>query len=140
MAQSRRFPGRITRCPNCDHEVAYSWLSGMAGPHLHFYAKDSNDVLVRAAWFGDVDALIQRGASEPSVLAAINALLKGLSDTPPKYAVWSNVKCPRCRKEFPYRFNGNLKLRLEDSAVILVDGCQLDTDEGVFAVEVAPIS
>lgn len=139
MAQNRRFPGRITRCPSCNHEVAYSWLSGMAGPHLHFYANDNNDVVVRAAWFADVEALLQQGAPESSVLAAIDALLEGLPGASSKYAVWSNVKCPQCQNEFPYRFKGNLTLRLEDSAVILIDGCQLDTDEGVFAVEVDPV-
>lgn len=136
MAQKRRFLGRTTRCPSCSHEVAYSWLSGMAGPHLHFYANDNNDVLVRAAWFAGVDALLQQGAAESSVLAAIDSLLKGLPNATSEYAVWNNVKCPRCQNEFPYRFKGNLKLRLEDSAVILIDGCQLDTDEGVFVIEV----
>jgi hypothetical protein len=111
----------------------------MAGPHLHFYANDNNDVLVRAAWFADVEALLQRGSPESSVLAAIDALLKGLPGASSKYDVWNNIKCPRCQNEFPYRFKGNLKLRLEDSAVILIDGCQLDTDEGVFAVEVNPV-
>jgi hypothetical protein len=112
----------------------------MAGPHLHFYVSDNNDVLVRATWFAGVDALLQQGAPESSVLAAIDSLLKGLPDAASKYAVWNNVKCQRCKNEFPYRFNGNLKLRLEDSAVILIDGCQLDTDEGVFVVEVGPAS
>lgn len=111
----------------------------MAGPHLHFYANDNNDVVVRAAWFADVEALLQQGAPESSVLAAIDALLEGLPGASSKYAVWSNVKCPQCQNEFPYRFKGNLTLRLEDSAVILIDGCQLDTDEGVFAVEVDPV-
>lgn len=139
MTQKRLFPGRVTRCPSCHNEVLYSWLSGMAGPHLHFYANDNNDVLIRAAWFTNIEALLRQGASDPSVLAAIDALLKGVSGAPQKYAVWSNVKCPHCRNEFPYRFKGNLKLRLEDSAVILIDGCLLDTDEGVFAVCVDPV-
>jgi hypothetical protein len=111
----------------------------MAGPHLHFYAKDSNDVVVRAAWFANIEAMLQQGAPDPAVLAAIDALLTGIPGAPSKYAVWSNVKCPHCRNEFPYRFKGNLKLRLEDSAVILIDGCQLDTDTGVFTVGVDPI-
>lgn len=108
----------------------------MAGPHLHFYACDNNDVLIRAAWFQNIETLLRQGASDSSVLAAIDALLNGLSDASLKYSVWSNVKCPHCRSEFPYRFKGNLKLRVEDSAVILIDGCQLDTDEGVFVVAV----
>ncbi|MDQ0625876.1 hypothetical protein QFZ39_005151 [Paraburkholderia graminis] len=111
----------------------------MSGPHLHFYANDNNDVLVRAAWFANIEAQLQQGTPDSSILAAIDALLKGLPGASSKYTVWSNVKCPHCRSEFPYRFKGNLKLRLEDSAVILIDGCQLDTDEGVFAVGVDPV-
>lgn len=111
----------------------------MAGPHLHFYATNSNDVLVRAAWHTNVDLLFQQGAPDSSVLAAVDALLKGLPGAFSKYSVWSNVKCPHCQSEFPYRFNGNLRLRLQDSDVILIDGCQLDSDGGVFIVEVEPV-
>lgn len=136
MTQRRRFPGRVTQCPTCHHEVAFSWLSGMAGPHLHFYAKSSNDVLVRTAWFASIEAMLQQGAPDPKILDAIDLLLKRIPGAASKYAVWSNVKCPHCRSEFPYRFGGNLKLRLEDSAVILIEGCRLDTDAGVFTVDV----
>ena len=111
----------------------------MARPQLHFYASDNSDVLVRAEWFENIEALLQKGVPEPLILADIDSLLKGLPGAASKYSVWSNVKCPRCRNEFPYRFNGNLKLRLEDPTVILIDGCQLDTDEGVFLVEVNPV-
>jgi len=136
MTPKRHFSGRVTRCPSCHYEVLYSWLSGMAGPHLYFYANDNNDVLIRKAWFANIEVLLQKGTTDSLVLAAIDALLKGLPGALSKYSVWSNVKCPCCRSEFPYRFKENLKLRLEDSAVILIDGCQLDTDEGVFAVEI----
>lgn len=136
MTQQRGFPGRIIQCPSCHRDVKYSWLSGMTGPHLHFYASASSDVLIRTAWFPGIKELLQRGASDSTVLACIDELLVKLPGGSSKYSVWNNVKCPHCLCEFPYRFKGNLKLRLEDSAVILIDGCQLDTDEGVFVVRV----
>lgn len=136
MIQQRDFPGRVIQCPSCQRDVQYSWLSGMAGPHLHFYANTSNDVLVRAAWFSNIEKQLQQGVSDTSVLASIDELFAGLPGSSSKYSVWNNVKCPHCLSEFPYRFKGNLKLRLEDSGVILIDGCQLDTDEGVFVVKV----
>lgn len=136
MTQERLYSGRVTRCPSCSQDVSYSWLSGMAIPHVHFYANDTNDVLVRAEWSEKIESLLQAGAPDSSVLCAIDVLLAGIPDAQSKYAVWNNVKCPHCRSEFPYRFKGNLKLRLEDSTVILIDGCQLDTDDGVFAVRV----
>jgi hypothetical protein len=111
----------------------------MGEPHLHFYANDNNDVLIRTAWFSGIDALLKQDAPDSSVLAAIGLLLNALPGASTKYAVWSNVKCPHCRSEFPYRFKGNLKLRLEDPSVILIDGCEIDTDAGVFVVDVNPL-
>lgn len=108
----------------------------MAGQHLHFYANDSNDVLVRSDWFSKIDTQLQQGTPDASVLADIAILLAGVPGGANKYSVWSNIKCPKCNREFPYRFKGNLKMRLEDVGVVLVDGCELDSDEGVFAIEV----
>jgi hypothetical protein len=136
MAQKRVFPGRVMQCPSCRHEVACTWLSGMAEPLVHFYANDNNDVLVRTAWFEPIEARFQQGTPDSSVLAAINCLLKVLPSAPSKYAVWNYVKCPSCRREFPYWFKGNLKLRLQDPEVILLDGCKLDNDGDVFVVGV----
>lgn len=136
MTQKLVFTGRVMQCPSCRHEVACSWLSGITGPHLHFYANDNNDVLLHTAWAKSTEILFQLGMPESSVLGAINALLMTLPGASSKYAVWNYVKCPSCRREFPYWFKGNLKLRLEDPAVILVDGCQLDSDGEVFVVEV----
>lgn len=110
----------------------------MSKPHVHFYANDNNDVLVRAKWFANIESLLQTDMPDPFVLSVIDSLLKGIPEADSKYSIWNNVKCPCCQNEFPYRFKGNLKLRLEDPAVILIDGCQLDTDEGVFSVEVDP--
>lgn len=77
------------------------------------------------------------GATEAMLVNAIEDLLIPATAERSKYSLWSNVKCPHCHIEFPYRFRGNLALRLSDFSVVLVDGCQLDTDEGVFAVRVS---
>ena len=34
------------------------------------------------------------------------------------------------------RFKGNLKLRLTDPAIILIDGCTVDSDQGTYVVDV----
>jgi hypothetical protein len=137
MNQKQHYLGRVTAYPFCHYEILYAWLSGMGGPHLHFYANDNNDVLVRAAWYSDIEKLLRQDKLDDSfLLDKINTLLKGLPNTSSKYSVWSNIKCPHCRNEFPYRFKGNLRLRLEDPVIILINGCQLDTDKGVFIVKV----
>jgi hypothetical protein len=109
----------------------------MSGPNLHFYANENNDVLLRSAWFPRIKVLLDDGAPDQTVLSEIDMLLATLPpSSAAKYSVWSNVKCPKCRNEFPYRFKGNLTLRLEDPAVILIEGCVLDSDGSVFVVEV----
>lgn len=141
MAEKRSLPGRITRCPSCNCEIRYSWLSGMSGPHIHLYANDSNDVLIRTAWFSRIRTLMEKGAADPDVLDELGALMEGLSlPLSAKYSVWNNVKCPKCKVEFPYRFKGNLKVRLEDQEVILIDGCSVNSDSGFFIVNVESVS
>jgi hypothetical protein len=110
----------------------------MSGPHLHFYANESNDVLLRTAWFPQIKTLFDQGEPDTVVQAEIDMFMAGLPVvSAKKYSVWSNVKCPKCKNEFPYRFKGNLKLRLEDEAVILIDGSVLDADNGIFEIEVS---
>lgn len=107
----------------------------MAEPNLHFYASETNDVLVRVAWFTDVHALLLNGTPDALVLAAIDALLSRIPNGN-GYSVWNNVKCSYCYTEFPYRFSESLRLRIEDPTVVLIDGCRLDTDDGIFVVEI----
>lgn len=107
---------------------------------MHFYAKDSNDVLLRAGWFAQIKTLMEQDTPDSVILAEIDILLATLPlSSAKKYSVWSNVKCPKCRNEFPYRFKENLKLRLEDTGVILIDGCVLDSDKGIFLVNIEKI-
>lgn len=137
MTEKKIYAGRTIKCPSCNQEVRYAWLSGMSGPHVHFYANDNNDVLLRNGWFVQLKAKIDQDAPDPIVLGEIDSLLASLPPSSSnKYSVWNNVKCPICKNEFPYRFKDNLKLRLEDTGIILIDGCKLDTDNGVFLVEV----
>ncbi|WP_150671640.1 hypothetical protein [Pandoraea anhela] len=111
----------------------------MAEPQLHFYSNENNDVLVRKKCFENIDSLVKQGASEELVLNAIDVFLSEIPGAAQRYSLWSNAKCPCCKKEFPYRFKGDLKLRLEDFEIVLIDGCEIDTDDGVFLVEVNPV-
>jgi len=121
----------------CKEAIRYSWLSGMSGPHVHLYAKESNDVVMREVWANRVNELIENGADDAEIIDEVKHLLDAISPSlKEKYHVWNNVKCPKCSFEFPYRFKGNLKLRLEDMQVLLIDGCVLDSDAGICIVDV----
>ncbi|AJC21057.1 hypothetical protein RO07_12375 [Pandoraea pulmonicola] len=111
----------------------------MSGPHLHFYATENNDVLVRTQWFQRIIELRKCGKDETEILAAIDNFLREIPGGISKYSLWSNVKCPHCGSEFSYRFRGDLGLRLDDMSVILIDGCRLDIDGEIFAINVDAI-
>jgi DNA-directed RNA polymerase subunit RPC12/RpoP len=128
--------GSETSCPVCNKKILYTWLSGMSGPHLYFYAENGKDVLVRKDWFYEIDSAMENGASDASIEEAVGILLRSIPDQSKGYALWNNVKCPRCKYEFPYAFHRNLSLRLTDFKVILIDGCEVDFDKGKYIVEV----
>jgi endogenous inhibitor of DNA gyrase (YacG/DUF329 family) len=133
MIKRQSFLKQVTVCPSCQKEVAFARLTGMSGPHVHFYANDSNDVLLRAAWFEEVSKAL-KSKEESEIRGLIATLLETIPNGSSKYSVSSNVKCPHCLKEFSYRYKNNLKLRLEDPVVVLIDQCRLDTDHGMFDV------
>ena len=94
-------------------------------------------MLIRGSWVNQLQELLQGGATDSDVVDAINHLLKVMpSAVVAKYSIWNNVKCPKCGMEFPYRFRGNLKMRLDDQEVVLIDGCTIDSDDGVFVINV----
>lgn len=133
MIKRQRFLKQVTVCPSCQEEVAFARLSGMSEPHVHFYANDSNDVLLRTSWFEEVSQAL-KSKEESEIRGLIARLLETIPNGSLKYSVSSNVKCPHCLKEFPYRYKNNLKLRLEDSVVVLIGPCRLDTDHGMVDV------
>lgn len=138
MNQRKTLPGRSLECPSCREKIRYSWLSGMSGPHIHLYAQGNNDVLIRVGWVDRINWLIQTGATDYEVINELDRLLEDVpSSAVSKYSVWNNVKCPNCDTEFPYRFKGNVKMRLSDQEIVLVDGCTIDSDEGIFVIDVA---
>lgn len=121
----------------CHEKIKFSWLTGMNAPVMYFYAEKNNDVLMRADWAQSVVTTIQSGASDLEVESLCKKFLSSsVSDENKKYAVWNNVKCPKCKTEFPYRFKGNLKIRLTEPEIILFDGCVVDSDQGLYVVDV----
>lgn|SRR5450830_235459 len=138
MLQKKTFIGRTLLCPSCGETIRYSWLSGMSGSHIHLYATENNDVVMREAWVIRINELMLQSVTDSEVIEEIGNLLDVISPSlSEKYAVWNNVKCPKCRVEFPYRWKGNLKLRLEDRQVVLIDGCTLDSDNGICIVDIS---
>jgi hypothetical protein len=107
----------------------------MSGPHLYFYADNGKDLLIRTDWFYKIDSAMKSGASDASLEEAVNVLLRSVPDQTKGYALWNGVKCPKCKYEFPFRFHRNLNLRLTQFEVILIDGCEVDSDEGKYIMK-----
>jgi hypothetical protein len=135
MIKRKSFLKQVTVCPSCQEEVAFARLSGMSAPHVYLYANDSNDVLLRTAWVDQIRQALKSKCGESELKGLIEKLLATVPDGLSKYSASSNVKCPHCFNEFPYRYKNNLMLRMEDPVVVLMDGCRVDTDYGIFDVE-----
>jgi hypothetical protein len=130
----KSLPARIIDCPTCGEKVKFTNISGMSGRHVHFYALDSNDIIMREEWSDKLEELISSKSSDAEIENYFSKELLRLRPEK-RYSIWANVKCPNCNTEFPYRFVGNLKARLQDLAIILIDGCEIDTDAESFTVK-----
>ena len=127
MYQKKQYLGRIVECMFCQEQIKFAVLSGMSLPL----------VLMRADWALSVISTIESRASDLEIESLCEKFLaSSVCDVNKNYAIWNNVKCPKCKVEFPYRFKGNLKLRLTDPAIILIDGCTVDSDQGTYVVDV----
>ena len=130
-------PGAIIDCPICHAKVKYSWLTGMLAPNLHFYAKGSNNILMRTEWGDRIRRLLDGGVSDFDLEVEVEMILKSLSDEQRlEFHLWNNVKCPKCNSEFPYSFKKNIRMRLSDELVVLIDESVLDADDGVSIIHV----
>ncbi len=137
MYQKKQYLGRIVECMFCQEQIKFAVLSGMSLPLVYFYAASNNDVLMRADWALSVISTIESRASDLEIESLCEKFLaSSVCDVNKNFAIWNNVKCPKCKVEFPYRFKGNLKLRLTDPAIILIDGCTVDSDQGTYVVDV----
>ena len=113
------------KCSNCGKKIRYTWLSGMGGDVYFFYSYDGKKILVSEKISKEIDAVLKFNSGD-SLEERINNLLKINGHM--GFSIWNNVRCLSCGYEFPYRFKGNVKMRLGDSKAILVQGIQLIRD------------
>jgi hypothetical protein len=101
-------------------------------PEPFFYCDTCNNVLLRQS---DAERVPMGDPSDPQHLAKLLALWESIvKDAPPcpcggHFALWSNIKCPHCRYEFPY--NKGVKspaIRIMDRTVIVIDGAMVIGD------------
>jgi hypothetical protein len=124
--------GWSLECLFCKESIHYTLINNTQTPIPFFYAEEGSDVLLRKEDELSVEkCFMQYGDSKPP-LAVLESLWKTILESAPdapnggRFALWSNIKCPHCRKEMPY--NGgvkNLELRIYEPQIVLLDGAIL---------------
>jgi len=135
--------GWTLKCPFCGYMIRYTQLTNWDGPTPFFYSDSSNDVLLRDT---DIERVRQLFSKKNSpTIEEMEALWKDILSEVPlppnggRFTLWANVNCPSCKKQIPYN-NGirDLKVRLNDPKVVLIDGATVlnDTSSKSWNVDV----
>jgi hypothetical protein len=134
--------GRIGKCPFCGENIIYTWLVNWDSPVPFFYSNLGNDVALRKSDRRLVDEYLLNGKTS---LDELEGLWKKIVDSLPpapdggKFELWSNVKCPHCKTEFPYNKGvRDINIRIWEPEIILIDGAVVldDTFEDSWRVKV----
>ncbi len=127
--------GWTLNCPFCGNKILYTQLSNWDAPVPFFYSNENNDVLLRDGDIQKVREVHLRCNEFPSLSKLKTLWEEILIDAPETpsggtFSLWSNVKCPHCKREMPYN-NGvrDLNVRIYDPKVVLIDGAIIWGDE-----------
>ncbi len=120
-------------CIFCKEAIRYTYLVNWLLPAPFFYSDKSNDVLLRKSDELVAQKLCENNKPELTELEKLWHVF--LESAPPApngghFSFWSNVKCPFCKKEFPYN-NGirDLNVRIYESKIVLIDGAIVVGDD-----------
>lgn len=124
--------GSSAKCPFCQKEFWFTKLVNWDGPTPFFYCNSCNDVLLRKS-----DALFVESETNGNSLTIpeLEKIWNKIVDGAPacakggKFALWSNVHCPHCKKEIPYN-NGvkNIAVRINEREIVVADGARVIGD------------
>ncbi|MBL0349609.1 MAG: hypothetical protein IPP68_04450 [Elusimicrobia bacterium] len=129
-------------CPSCSKSILYTKLVNWESPTPFFYCDSCNDVLLRKS---DKKLVESRLAIKNIDVPGLEKLWEEIASNAPncgkggRFTVWSNVRCPHCKKELPYNSGiKNSAVRINEMEIILVDGATVigDSSEDTWRVKV----
>ena len=136
--------GWVLNCPFCACKVKYTKVANNDPPVPFFYSEGCNDVVLRKSDQKRVDSLPGH-LTLTGVTPELGRLWNDIVDSLPedtqggRFKLWSNIKCPTCKKEFPYNHGvKNLSVRIYEPEIILIDGANFlgDDDTSSYSIEV----
>lgn len=121
-------PGWEVKCPQCKEQVPYTVLNLSPGEDVYLYCDTCSNFVLREEDRQELMSLLSRSANNNFEQIA-SALYERLEkELPPcgcggRFTLFSNVKCPSCRYEFPYN-NGvrDVVARYSESKLIWLQG------------------
>ena len=140
-------PGFIRECPVCGGKISFTFLNVQFGVMPFFYSDSGKSVLIRRSdaerLGGLLDALQKGKVNEATLQHETERLLASAPSAPDgsRFALWANVKCPKCEYEFPYNAGVRSILRkLTDPKIPLIDGMHViaDTQNESYTIKVHP--
>jgi len=121
--------GWSLRCPFCGKDIKYTVINNQNPPVPFFYARDSNDVLLKRQHQKVVDEAFYKTTDRVPDIQTLEKLWRQFLEEAPSthhggtYDLWANVKCPNCFSEIPYNHGvKNLEVRIYEPRIILIDG------------------
>lgn len=120
-------PGRSLNCPSCEAGVNYTVLNLVPGDDVFLYCDSCSNFTLREEDRASLNGIDPSGNS--SLVDQLSTHYAELEKKLPAcgcgghFRVWSNVKCPACKTEFPYN-NGvkSEQVRLTDGNIIWIEG------------------
>ena len=131
-------------CPYCAQSIRFTKFTNWQGPVPFFYSSSGIDLLMRRSDRARVDELYKstEDSAGPSIQELKKLWLDILSHSPEPphggvFSLWANLSCPHCNTEFPYnRGIKDVRVRIHDPAVVVVDGVTVVEDSGCYRVSV----
>ena len=107
-------------CPACGTSIKYTVLNVVGGSDLFFYSDKSSDFPLRK----EDQELTGEIADREGLLLLYKELEESISTIQEgqQFKLKNNVCCPKCGKQFPYRFSPESDGRLYESKIIWIEG------------------
>lgn len=119
-------PGWQMTCPSCTKSFSYTILNIVEGEDVYLYCDTCSNFVLREE---DRQELLANTDIDSEIDLKIEDIYNRLQNNLPPcecgghFNLWSNVKCPHCRFQFPYDENSkNKNIRYRESKIVWVEG------------------
>jgi len=135
-------PGWQVPCPLCGEPNRYTTYR-LDWPRPFFYESVACDVLLRNS---DERRVLNLEADHRPTDEELGRIWTVIAEQAPQapsggiFSLWANIHCPVCRREIPYNHGvRDMRVRLYDPYVVLMDGAHVVGDDEIYVMKVDPV-